>query len=295
MKRLPSIFTNTYKPSNFNFTKIENIDVNDKFIIKIKLTNSCSFNCDYCCFHYKDKFITLETIRALLKAIKDLKIPNILFVLYGGEPTLHPQFYNIIDILKKYGEITILTNMSILLDFKRLKECSFMFTLHTKYISNKNVSENLKRIKGLSRAKYDLVLLVLKDNYKDIKRLYNIFKMMYNTSIGYVFQDVDKLPDEILNLFNDNVIKVSHNNVTELLSYQKMIKEHYTNFYGCKCDSGMKMFILNSDGAVYRCESDFLNKRPLCDINDLHNNLFKAPEKCHSYWCTEYWSTITHV
>lgn len=295
MKQLPLIFTNTYKPSNLNFTKIENVDVNDKFIIKIKLTNFCMFNCDYCCFHYKDKFITVETIQTLLKEIKTLKIPNILFVLYGGEPTLHPKFYDIIDILRKYGEITILTNMGTPLDFNRLKGCSFMFTLHTKYISNKNVSENLKHIKGLPKDTYDLVLLMSKDNYKDIKRLYCIFKMMYNTSIGYVFQDIDKIPDEFLNLFNDNVIKVTRDSRVELLSYQQMIKRHYTNFYGCKCDSGMNMFILNSDGNVYRCESDFLNKRVLCNINDLHNNLFKAPEKCHSYWCTEYWSNITHA
>lgn len=278
-----------------SFTRIENIDVNDKFIIKIKLTNSCSFNCDYCCFHYKDKFITLETIWTLLKEINDLKLCNILFVIYGGEPTLHPKFYDIIDILRNYGAITILTNMSVFLDFKRLKDCSLMFTLHTKYLSNKNVSENLKQIKGLPKVKYDLVLLMSKNNYKDIKRLYYIFKMVYNTSIGYVFQDIDKIPDEFLNLFNDNVIKVTHDNIVEILSYQKMIKNNYTNFYGCKCDSGMKMFILNSDGSVYRCESDFLNKRALCNINDLHNNILKESEKCHSYWCTEYWSTITHV
>ena len=294
MKKLPLIFTNTPKYSNLNFTKIENLDVQDKIVIKIKLTNLCLFNCEYCCFHYKDSFIKLNTIYSLIQEIKILNFHNIVFVVYGGEPTLHPDFYNIIDILKKYGQITILTNMGRRIYFQRLQKCSFMFTLHTKYLSNHYVVENLKQIKSLPKNKYDLVILMSKKNYKEVKKLYSVFKMMYNTSIGYVFQDIDEIPNDFLNIFNDNVVKVSQHNISKLLSYWQMIKNDYINFHGCICNSGQKLFVMNSNGMIYRCESEFINQNPLCHISDFHDKIYKISTQCSSYWCTEYWSKIVN-
>lgn len=292
VKNIPLIFSNENKPSNLNFKKIKNLDFSIyNNIIKIKLTNNCIFSCNYCYFHYKDNFISMKTILALLKEIEILKFKNVLFVLYGGEPTLHPKFYEIVKVLGKFGDVMVLSNIGKNIDFNI--PCTWMFTLHTKYLNNMHVRANLRKIRTLPKEKYDLVLLMSKDNFKQVKNLYTLFKPVYNTSVGFVFQDIKYIPDEYLKLYNDSVIEVTDlKNTKQLYSYQRMILENFINFHGCKCSTGTNFLILDSDGQVYRCEAEFLNKNAMCTVDNLHSKIYNDSKPCKSYWCTEYWGTI---
>lgn len=91
-----------------------------KKIIELFLTNECNLQCINCqssCRQLPSKeYMSLEQIKKFVKESLELRWDWELIKLYGGEPTLHPQFFDVIKILKKYKdsnpncEFWILTN-----------------------------------------------------------------------------------------------------------------------------------------------------------------------------------------
>lgn len=83
--------------------------------VYIEMTNQCNLNCIYC--YKKNRNISEKIIfdkRYLSNILEPLHISSsgpVLFVLEGGEPFLHQDIIDIIQIIKKYGHsIDILTN-----------------------------------------------------------------------------------------------------------------------------------------------------------------------------------------
>ena len=74
----------------------------ETFFITWSLHNLCNFRCEYCPPNLNNgttKNISLENIEKFYNDLKR-KIPNkkIIFAFSGGEPTLHPQFIDIIKL-----------------------------------------------------------------------------------------------------------------------------------------------------------------------------------------------------
>jgi radical SAM protein with 4Fe4S-binding SPASM domain len=76
-------------------------------LLDISITNKCTRSCDFCyqnCSPTGDKFIDLQDMRKVLTQAKSC----FQIALGGGEPTLHPQFCEILQILKE--EFNIIPN-----------------------------------------------------------------------------------------------------------------------------------------------------------------------------------------
>src|SRR3990167_8052720 len=71
-------------------------------VIQIEVTNSCSLQCSQCTrfvgHHKKPFFMDLAMVE---KAIKSLKGFTKAIGIMGGEPTLHPQFKEICELVRK--------------------------------------------------------------------------------------------------------------------------------------------------------------------------------------------------
>lgn len=82
-------------------------------MINIDITGKCDCSCIHCGQETKETQLTLEEITRIVKEGRSLGLTDV--VISGGEPFLHPKFYNILDAL--YSErvyVSILTNgMSI--------------------------------------------------------------------------------------------------------------------------------------------------------------------------------------
>lgn len=83
--------------------------------ISLFLTNKCNANCTFCCYKnerlQKGDYLSLKEISTVINDCPELKFVGIT----GGEPTLHPEFNNVIQIFANSGnvsEITISTNGS---------------------------------------------------------------------------------------------------------------------------------------------------------------------------------------
>ena len=77
--------------------------------IQLDLTSFCNLSCPNCersigqapCREY----ISLEQIEKFVNESIELKSEWKAISLIGGEPTLHPQFFEVLDILKRYKDI----------------------------------------------------------------------------------------------------------------------------------------------------------------------------------------------
>lgn len=77
--------------------------------IYIEITNNCNLNCDFCIKNSRKKEnITLEKFNILLSKIKDYT--DYLYFHILGEPLIHPNINELIDIASKYYKINITTN-----------------------------------------------------------------------------------------------------------------------------------------------------------------------------------------
>ena len=70
--------------------------------IKIKINNNCINKCSFCVFHQSNDRLSLNNIKRFLGLIDNLKYYRI--VINGGEPTIHPDYLQIIEFLKYYKE-----------------------------------------------------------------------------------------------------------------------------------------------------------------------------------------------
>lgn len=79
--------------------------------IGIELTNACNLRCKHCLrdFSSEEKYFSLPLLKKILKEAKKFRTSEISFT--GGEPTLHPDFANIITEVVKAGyRYSMITN-----------------------------------------------------------------------------------------------------------------------------------------------------------------------------------------
>ena len=149
--------------------------------IYIEITNGCNLNCDFCILNKrKKKFISIDEFNILLNKIKNYT--DYLYFHVLGEPMLHPNINELIDIASKDFKINITTN-GYLID--RIKD-------------NKNI-----RQLNISLHSFD-------DKYKvDLKKyLDNVFNTIdqlikNNTYISLRLWIKNKYNEEIINYINN--------------------------------------------------------------------------------------------
>lgn len=200
--------------------------------MRIAINNNCNSNCPYC---FAGKMgidnatnISLENIRKIFDWMV-LNQDRILIIL-GGEPTLHPQFAEIMELANLYQaehswDILILTN-GILLE-KYLD----VFSKNTTFLINVNSPETLKGLETYNKMRKSLRALYQKRKFLQEKNLKftlgcNLCKEI--TDYQFFWDIVDEL--------NCNNVRVSvaspQNNeyINDRDSYFNLMKPVFLNF-----------------------------------------------------------------
>lgn len=132
--------------------------------VYLEINNFCNSNCIYC---YNDcrnnDYIKIDKFKMLVERVKQIGIKTI--ILTGGEPTIHPKFLEIIDILEKnnmkFGMSTnaINVNDTIIKKFKDNK-AFIQVSIDT------TDANDYKKIRGVDRLKLVLqnIEKMIKDN-----------------------------------------------------------------------------------------------------------------------------------
>ena len=186
------IFLNLRNKSYFEY---DNATMsNCSLLNRVELTDTCNFTCALC---YADStpennsFISLDKIKRIASFLKHEKRFNV--ALTGGEPTLHPELFDIIEIFKKADlNVSISSNgytlgedenLALKLKEKGLKKCYIQFDtlnkdVHLKMRANEYVEEKKKALLNLKRAKIkaSTISVIIKDNLNEVGDILNYIK-----------------------------------------------------------------------------------------------------------------------
>lgn len=115
----------------------------------VDLTNRCDMRCPVCFANANAMgYVTepsLEQIRGMLKTLRDRKpVPCKVIQFSGGEPTIHPNFIEILKMAKEMGftQIQIATNGKNLSDYEFAKKCAEA-GLHSLYLQFDGVTKDV--------------------------------------------------------------------------------------------------------------------------------------------------------
>ncbi len=160
------------------------------------LTNICNQKCAWCFEgewkNQKKQMMKIEDIRKILKW-KDWNDGSIPVVyLLGGEPTLHPQLLEIIDMIKEYNpriSIFLLTNLTcnqkLLTELIKRKVVIFanvdQFELTNNIYNQKIILSNLDYLNNCTNKDYKYnISATISDTNKDFDFLYKIIENCNN-------------------------------------------------------------------------------------------------------------------
>jgi len=114
----------------------------------IDLTNRCNLGCPVCFADVTDGhayFLDLETIRGMLRVLLECKpLPCRHVQFSGGEPTLHPQFLDILRMAREMGfdHVQVATNGIKFADLDFTRRCEDA-GLHTLYLQFDGMSDDV--------------------------------------------------------------------------------------------------------------------------------------------------------
>ena len=286
-----------------------------KFFSHWDLTSRCNYRCRYCTYENRD-----EPFYSYQHKLKIIDFYEYLYsnydldlILFGGEPTLDPDFFKIVENLgHSMYPLQIFTNLSQPISwFKEL----YKVRRHIKIIGSYHFGTTdpkklIGKVKFLLDNFYEVYIKIMWDSkYKQIiKAVYNIFeplKIDYNDfflsidKIWYPDQDFDETDlewylEEQRKNQKLNVYYETKNSVKRSTSFNeiKLNCNGIANYKGMECDCGIKNLTVCSNGDVHYCLTYRKNHfKPLFNIiqDDYKNykylfedNIICPHENCYS-------------
>ena len=143
--------------------------------IYIEITNICNLNCKFCLeTNRKKEYISIENFEKIIQKI--CKYTNLVFLHVKGEPLLHSNLEQILEILEKYNlKTNITTNgtlvkekLDIIKNSKAVRQINF--SIHS-FIQNENLNKNyLKDIFESAEKLENIIVSYRLWNLRDIKQ-----------------------------------------------------------------------------------------------------------------------------
>jgi len=154
--------------------------------IYLEITNNCNLNCSFCIKNNRNKkFVTISEYKKILSKIKDYT--NYLYFHVSGEPLLHPNINELINIGSNDFKINITTNgylINRIKDNKNIRQINIsLHSFSDEYnISLNNYLNNIcDVIDNLSNNTYFSLRFWVDNKYNT--EMINFFNRKYNISI----------------------------------------------------------------------------------------------------------------
>ena len=162
--------------------------------IYIEITNNCNLNCSFCSeVKRKRKYMTIEEFNIILNKIKDYT--DYIYLHVKGEPLLHPNIIEFINLADKYNiKVNLTTNGTLFNKYaKELGKCSNLnkinFSLHSENDKDNYLEDIFNNIKYLNNKTTIIYRLwTLNNNKLDDKstKIVEKIKKNYNLSTEVV-------------------------------------------------------------------------------------------------------------
>jgi len=273
----------------------------------------CNFKCSYCDSPTKTNALEFQPLEKIIDVfdnfIKIVKEENnrVEITLSGGEPSIYPNFFDIIKYLTTVCDlVSICTNLSF--DSKKFfnmfknvaDKISINPTFHPGCMKIEDFIYNLKNIKPFIFNKNNVNLVA--DQY-NIKEVDNIVKEINNIGIKVNILTFKYFTDKIKK--NENLEQRKYDNLEVLNSKKEIdkIKESkekqglslseyeagVKSSFGKRCLAGYKYIQIFPNGNIKRCTID---KTYLGNIFDKDFHLYNEPHKCVKKYCPHQFNLI---
>ena len=223
--------------------------------IYIEVTNACNLKCGFCIKNdRKIEYISIDRFNILLERIKDYT--NYLYFHILGEPLIHPNINELIDIASNNFKINITTNGYLINNLKTKNVRQLNISLHSfddKYkIKLKNYLDNIfNKIDSFKNTYISLRLWVKNKYNKDIIKYIN---NRYNVNLSENDKNYKINGHIFINNFHEFVWPDLNNN-------------YYNEFGGCY---GLRDHIgILVDGTIVPC---CLDSRGVITLGNIYND-----------------------
>lgn len=230
--------------------------------IYVEITNVCNLNCSFCSkVNRKQEFITLDRIDHLFNDIKDYT--DYIYLHVKGEPLLHPQLGEIIDLANKYNlKVNLTTNGTLLKDkiniLKKENIQKINISLHSENKKDNNLEEVFNtRDEFLTDKTIIYRLWTLKDGKFDNKSQIIVDKIINNYNLS---------TEIVQKIYNDKNIKIDDNLYIDKdneFEWPNTNQDNETNGF---CYALKTQIAILVDGTVVPCCLDADGKIPLGNI-----------------------------
>ena len=261
------------------------------FIFDFLITQNCNYRCHYCSqskkFH-KGIFeeASIETINSVLNFIdKNSDKFNFEITVSGGEPLVHPHFFEFLDELKKRNVIvSVVSNFSF--DIEKYKKIKDILGENFKELL---VSLHLSQVKNL-------------DIFLKKAEIFNSYKGNTNFFVASVLTDENVYElKKVASFLKEKNIKfeLQHLRIkNKFVEYNDVAKEFISNFpisnikeksgtYSKICLAGVNFMIIYQNGECYRCYSSRFNRvHSLGNIKSKNFKLYSKPMPCLNKNCS---------
>lgn len=243
------------------------------------LTLSCDLNCSYCI----NSFGNTENLHQIhnwmmpgsqwIKTLNRLELPsNIPVTLCGGEPSLHPDFYDIINGLKPELNIDILTNLQF--DIKR-----FLKKVHPKRVSRDAPYASIRisyhpEVMTFNELKEKIIILI--DNGYSVG-LWSVAHPLNHDEIERVKNLCVKAG---INFRVKEFLGIHQGKVYGRYKYPGSVEGKQEISVKCRISE----LIIGPSGNVFRCHSDlYRGRQPIGNISDSDFVIEDVFRHCENY------------
>jgi MoaA/NifB/PqqE/SkfB family radical SAM enzyme len=270
----------------------------------------CNFKCPYCYARAEEgnwfKKSSLDDIEKVIKNLEKINKP-LEIILLGGEPTLHPKYFDIIEKVSKIKndlEFGIISNGMfknpedfIKKHTKYKKNFSFSITFHPSQHDSESIEKFKNNILIIKDNNFLLNVNVILDKLENKEKIKDILDFLESNNIGFYYNipfyqvdniakpfDESKEYKDFLRKINDTYngqreLRYETYNVFEERKIYNDIEVYLNDlqdFYGWKCLNNNFEIKAGSTDFIRMCE---LNKYTTDEINNLQPMICKI-NKC---------------
>lgn len=270
--------------------------------VEWNLTKRCNYDCSYCPAEIHDNTSKPVDIEILKHAVDQLVALNkpIRLSFTGGEPTVHPQFEDLLRYARHVGVtwISVTTNGTRLPAwYKELPIDQFVFSLHFEY----NWWRVLNTIDEVFVNQKQRVLVHVMAHHELMDHVRSAVGFLSEYRIPHAVRrirwtegDHDLFDDMRYNLNDLEWIKEQHATVepncvidgdpVQMYHANDIIKLHMNQYKGWSCNAGIESLMINWDGDVHRATC-----RVGGSLGNIYTDTFVVPTEpvtCDRNWCT---------
>lgn len=242
--------------------------------IMLQLTSSCNLNCLHCCAKMlrSKGMITMELVNRVLELNPDL------LVLTGGEPMMHPQFWDIAKYIRNHfhNNLKIMTNATLITE-ENIDDLCFYFDSIDISLDGKNVEDtNHIRGEGVYEHAVHIIKLLKKHGIKvTISAVVECFsedfidrfnELAASLGVETILRELDVV-DEVIKNF-DKILVGGKEHYIETKIRTICDNVPYTNEFH-KCPMARYSLFFDVNGNAYPCGGLAKDKFCIGNINNL--------------------------